>query len=190
MTISDFDGTFPLISIPPAATNGTILEIQFGLSTDDVEAAGGNGFVVPCSPSCQYGPFIFTNIELKQRRFEPFTFDAGDTLRLVSRGDTWVEVSRSSGHVEAFNVVVEEFVPAGFTSFPIPADCAGFIDPLTGRAGAILLTSSVTTTNTATVEIVEQTIEVIAGTEVLLTTVENLSPFLADVEITLRCLSI
>ena len=192
VTVTGFDGALPLLHIPPAASDGTILEIHFGTSTEAVNAAGGNGSVNPCGV-CGVSGFLRTNIDLKQRRFEPFTFDAGDTLRLVSSGDTWVEVSRSSGHTEAFNVVVSTVVNANSTRVDIPAGCTALFPG--GREGAILLTSSVNVLGLADVVVDDHTVEVIpfgpsAGTEVVYTTLTNPSAFFGPVEIALRCLSI
>ncbi|MEE8375983.1 MAG: collagen-like protein [Acidimicrobiia bacterium] len=201
VTITAFSGPLfplPLRRIVPAVNEGTVLEIHFGVSSDDI---GIGGFVEPCFSFFVCLSTSDRNIQLTQRRFEPLRFENGDTLRLISRGDDWVEVSRSSGHVEAFTLIRTRDNFLGTTT--MSARCTdppleGDTDPLAGRDGAVLLTSSVNIVSGDVEIISQQTVVDDDGTEEVSVTV-NL-PFTfpgpgpvngpGHVQLVLRCLSI
>jgi len=184
VTITGFIGGSPLERIPPAAESGTVLEIHFGVSSDDI---GSQGFVSPC-----FFCFGYSNIDLQQRPGDPLLFESGDTLRLISRGDSWVEVSRSSGHVEAFSLLRTRrnwfgttFMSARCTDPPTE----GTLIP--GRDRAVLLTTSINIVE-GDIEIVRQeTVVDYDGTEVVYVTLQNNGlEFAAEAQLVLRCLSI
>jgi len=184
MTITGFDGLLPLLRITPADVDGTILEIHFG-------TGGGGGFteaVVSCSSSC---PGLGgRNIELKGRS-GAFFFEVGDTLKLVSEGPTWVEVSRSSGHAEAFNVTETVFVPRGAVR-AVDVMCS---DPPDGREDALLLTASVNFASPTDLVVEHERIFVnpFTGEETFFVVVRNTATgfgLAEEYEVALRCLSV
>jgi hypothetical protein len=185
MTVTGFDGFAPLLRIAPAAVDGTILEIHFG--------TGGGGFnevVVSCSPTCPGPGPTGRNIALKGA-FGGFIFDVGDTLKLVSEGPTWVEVSRSSGHAEAFNVAETVFVPRGAIR-AVDVMCS---DPPDGREDTLLLTASVNFGSSTDLVIEHERIFVnpITGEETFFVVVRNTATGFGlpeEYEVALRCLSI